>query len=57
MWLRFPRATDALRVTKAPGTPDGAWYIPQQLTGVAEEWILWFRDGLVAGETIEIAAR
>jgi hypothetical protein len=32
-------------------------YIPQRVPGIANEWILWFEQGLARTDTISIDAR
>jgi hypothetical protein len=53
VWLRFPHAVDALRATLESAT--GAWYMPQRVDDTS--WIVWFRSGITAGQTIAIEPR
>jgi hypothetical protein len=53
VWLRFPHAVDALRATLETAT--GAWYMPQRVDDTS--WIVWFRTGITAGQTIAIEPR
>jgi len=53
VWLRFPRASEAVRATLTSDAGDraaGVWYLPQQTD--ERSWILWFRDPLLANQTI-----
>jgi hypothetical protein len=50
VWLQFSSAVDAVRAQLAGRT--GAWYVLQRID--ATRWIAWFRDPLIAGETIAI---
>ena len=50
VWLQFSSAIDAMRPRLAGKT--GAWYVLQRID--ATSWIAWFRDPLLAGETITI---
>lgn len=50
VWLRFPNAVDAVRATLETAT--GAWYMPQRVDD--NSWIIWFRAGITAAQTIAI---
>ena len=50
VWLRFTSDVDGVRAQLAGKT--GAWYVLQRID--AASWIAWFRDPLMAGETIAI---
>jgi hypothetical protein len=50
VWLRFTSDVDGVRAQLAGKT--GAWYVLQRID--AANWIAWFRDPLMAGETIAI---
>ena len=50
VWLRFTSDVDGVRAQLAGKT--GAWYLLQRID--ATNWIAWFRDPLMAGETIAI---
>jgi hypothetical protein len=54
VWFGFPHDVDALTVRKNGGE---VAYIPQRVRGQANEWILWFEQGLVRTDTISIDAR
>lgn len=49
-WLRFTSDVDGVRAQLAGKT--GAWYVLQRVD--AANWIAWFRDPLMPGETIAI---
>lgn len=49
-WLRFTSNVDGVRAQLAGKT--GAWYVLQRID--ATNWIAWFRDPLMPGETIAI---
>jgi hypothetical protein len=50
VWLRFRGSVDALRARRDGAT--GPWYLPQRLDDGS--WIVWFRDPVPEGQTIEI---
>jgi hypothetical protein len=50
VWLRFPRAVDAVRARR--GTSKVPGYLPQQVDG--QSWIVYFPEPLADGETITI---
>ena len=50
VWLRFPRAVDALRAVRNGAT--GVWYVPQQVD--ERSWIIFFKDPLQSGQTIKV---
>ena len=50
VWLQFTSGVDAVRAQLAGKT--GAWYVLQRID--ATSWIAWFRDPLMAEETIAI---
>lgn len=50
VWLRFSTAVDGVRAALAGRT--GAWYVLQRIDDTS--WIAWFRDPLMAGETIAL---
>jgi hypothetical protein len=52
VWLRFPSAVDALRVTRDGATVKGPWYLPQRVDD--QSWIVWFVDGIAATQKITI---
>lgn len=53
VWLRFPRAVDAVRATRDGAK--GPWYLPQQVDD--RSWIVWFRDSMSAAQKIVIEPR
>ncbi|HWO26915.1 MAG TPA: hypothetical protein VNO30_49635 [Kofleriaceae bacterium] len=50
VWLRFPRAVDALRAVRVGAT--GVWYVPQRVDD--RSWILFFKEPLASGQTITV---
>jgi hypothetical protein len=53
VWLRFDRSVEAIRATRASAT--GVWYLPQRVDD--QSWIVWFKDPLIAGQTILVEPR
>ncbi|TMQ03095.1 MAG: hypothetical protein E6J90_42630 [Deltaproteobacteria bacterium] len=53
VWLTFKSSIDVPRATLQGGTSTPGWYEPQRVDG--RNWILWFRDPLMAGQMIAIA--
>ncbi|HEX8108853.1 MAG TPA: hypothetical protein VF516_14070 [Kofleriaceae bacterium] len=52
VWLRFPRGSvPGVPIPTRKGATDG-WFVPQRVDD--QNWIVWFRDPLQAGETITI---
>lgn len=50
VWLRFPRAVDAVRAARAGAM--GVWYVPQRVDD--RSWILFFKEPLPAGQMITV---
>lgn len=50
VWLRFPRAVDAVRAVRVGAM--GVWYVPQRVDD--RSWIIFFKDPLQLGQTIKI---
>jgi hypothetical protein len=48
VWLRFADSFDLPRATRAGAVGD--WYVPQRVND--HDWIVWFRDPLIDGQTI-----
>jgi len=54
VWLKFPAPACDITVTKNPD-PGNPFFTKQQLDD--DEWVVWFRDPLVAPNTITITAK
>lgn len=53
VWLDFDRPVSSITVTKPGGL--GPYYVAQPVETTTDEWVIWFRDPLAAGQTITIS--